>query len=195
MAKNKWIDFLEDTPLSYLNNTQLRQAMKSLSKVTNQRLVRLERADVTQSTVVDTLKARLENIDTKGGMLTRTGRVANRDVSREATIATINAMRDFLGKQTSTIAGIKSYKKEAAAQFAANFDTADAQELTNIADAFKFAREERNKNYHVDSGTVAIAKATEGKSKRAYFAELRKYGYEIKDQRARNFYADFRARL
>lgn len=190
MAKNKWLDFLQEYPANKLTTAQLRQAEKSLSKQVNQRILRLERSGVKQTTVTDTLRARMEEI----GNLSRTGKVGTREKNRSNTIKSINAMRDFIEAETSTVAGLSRMKSEAEQTFAANFDIS-LDDTAKLADVFKFAREEENKKYHVDSGTVAIARASQGKSNRDYLRTLRNYGYEIKDQRTREFYYSIRDRI
>lgn len=194
---NKWLDFLEEYPTNKLSNNELRQALKSLSKTTNQRLLRLERREM-EGTVVQTLQSKLEEIETPGGMLTKTGRVATKDIGREQMIKTIGAMKNFLNKQTSTVAGVKEYKKEGQRIFGANFDMED-RDLSKLADALKFARQEENEKYHVDSGVVAIVNATRGQSRAKYYEKLRNYGYlkedatRLRDREARRFFSEFRS--
>ena len=190
MAKNKWLDFLQEYPANKLTTAQLRQAEKSLSKLVNQRIIRLGRSGVKQTTVTDTLRARMKEI----GNLSRSGKVGTREKNRSDTIKSINAMRDFIEAETSTVAGLSKMKHEAAQTFAANFDIS-IEDTAKLADVFKFAREEENKKYHVDSGTVAIARASQGKSNRDYLKTLRNYGYVIKDQRTREFYYSIRDKI
>lgn len=187
MAQNKWMSFFENYSTTSLTTAQLRQAEKSLAKQTNQRLVRLEQAGLTEKTsVIRTLEKRMERLN----ILTDKNRVSTREVDRNETIKAINAMREFLKSEQSTPAGLERVKAEARETFAANFDIS-TNDAGKLADAFRFANEEANKRYFVDSGTVAIAKNSAGMSRRQYLKTLRNYGYEIKDQKSREFYYSF----
>lgn len=187
MAQNKWMSFFENYSTTSLTTAQLRQAEKSLAKQTNQRLVRLEQAGLTEKTsVIRTLEKRMERLN----ILTDKNRVSTREVDRNETIKAINAMREFLKSEQSTPAGLERVKAEARETFAANFDIS-TNDAGKLADAFRFANEEANKRYFVDSGTVAIAKNSAGMSRREYLKTLRNYGYEIKDQKSREFYYSF----
>lgn len=189
---NKWLDFFENNSMNKLNYNQLRQAEKSLIKTVNQRLVRLERSEVTKSTVIDTLKSHMEDI----GAWTEKGRVSGSDKKIDDVRASIQAMRQFLNSRTSTVKGLHEVKKEAQETFKANFDMSD-EEASKLADAFKFAREDMNRDFHVDSGTVEIARNAE--NKKDFINTLKKYGYDVsyspKDKEAREFYHSFRNRM
>lgn len=187
MARNKWMSFFDEYSTTGLTTAQLRQAEKSLAKMTNQRLVRLEQAGLTEKTsVIRTLEKRMERLN----ILTDKNRISTREIDRNETIRAINAMREFLKTEQSTPAGLEKVKAEARDTFAANFDIS-INDAGKLADAFRFASEEANKRYFVDSNTVAIAKNSAGMTKRQYLRTLRNYGYEIKDQKSREFYYTF----
>lgn len=195
MARNKWLEFFEEYPTTKLTTEQLRQAEKSLAKAVNQRLVRLERSGVKKTTVRDTLRSNMEDINN----FTAKGRVSTAEKSRRDTIKSINTMRNFLNAETSTVQGLKAYKKDVQQTFAANFDM-DIESTSKMADLFKFAREKENSKYHVDSGTVAIIRDAQSKGgsktaqNRRILKALRNYDYEIgtsnriADRQARQFY-------